>query len=71
MLRVLDECANVSANFSADPVHDLRVALRLESDIQVVPCIAHDKESVKDVVLALLEDVLELVWVEELTPVLV
>ena len=28
MLRVLDEYANVSANFSADPVHDLRVALR-------------------------------------------
>ena len=28
MLRVLDECDNVSADFSADPVHDLRVALR-------------------------------------------
>jgi len=28
MLRVLDEYGNVSANFSADPVHDLRVALR-------------------------------------------
>ena len=28
MLRVLDECENVSADFSADPVHDLRVALR-------------------------------------------
>lgn len=28
MLRVLDECAKVSADFSADPVHDLRVALR-------------------------------------------
>jgi len=28
MLRVLEECDNVSANFSADPVHDLRVALR-------------------------------------------
>jgi len=28
MLRVLDECVNVSADFSADPVHDLRVALR-------------------------------------------
>lgn len=28
MLRVLDECDNVSANFSADPVHDLRVSLR-------------------------------------------
>ena len=28
MLRVLDECDNVSANFAADPVHDLRVSLR-------------------------------------------
>jgi CHAD domain-containing protein/HD superfamily phosphodiesterase len=28
MLRVLDECDHVSADFSADPVHDLRVALR-------------------------------------------
>lgn len=28
MLRVLDECDKVSADFSADPVHDLRVALR-------------------------------------------
>jgi CHAD domain-containing protein/HD superfamily phosphodiesterase len=28
MLRVLDECDNASAGFSADPVHDLRVSLR-------------------------------------------
>lgn len=28
MLRVLDECAKVTADFSPDPVHDLRVALR-------------------------------------------
>ncbi len=28
MLRVLEECDHVSANFSPDPVHDLRVALR-------------------------------------------
>ena len=28
MLRVLEECDKVSADFSADPVHDLRVALR-------------------------------------------
>jgi CHAD domain-containing protein len=28
MLRVLDECDRASAGFSADPVHDLRVALR-------------------------------------------
>src|SRR5215471_2916037 len=28
MLRVLQECDRVSTDFSADPVHDLRVALR-------------------------------------------
>src|SRR5262252_729732 len=28
MLRALHECDGVSADFSADPVHDLRVALR-------------------------------------------
>ncbi len=28
MLRVLKECDNVAADFSADPVHDLRVSLR-------------------------------------------
>jgi CHAD domain-containing protein/HD superfamily phosphodiesterase len=28
MLQVLEECEQVSADFSADPVHDLRVALR-------------------------------------------
>jgi len=28
MLRVLDECDNVAADFRADPVHDLRVSLR-------------------------------------------
>jgi CHAD domain-containing protein/HD superfamily phosphodiesterase len=28
MLRVLEECDNVAADFGADPVHDLRVSLR-------------------------------------------
>ena len=28
MLRVLEECDNVAAHFTADPVHDLRVSLR-------------------------------------------
>lgn len=28
MTRVLEECEHVSADFSADPVHDLRVSLR-------------------------------------------
>jgi CHAD domain-containing protein len=28
MLRVLEECDRVSADFALDPVHDLRVSLR-------------------------------------------
>src|ERR1700757_5126179 len=28
MLRVLEECDKVAADFAADPVHDLRVSLR-------------------------------------------
>src|SRR3979409_727973 len=28
MMRVLEDCDRVSADFKADPVHDLRVALR-------------------------------------------
>ena len=28
MLRVLEECDHVAADFSVDPVHDLRVSLR-------------------------------------------
>src|SRR5208283_4498794 len=28
MLRVLEECEHVAADFRADPVHDLRVSLR-------------------------------------------
>ena len=28
MLRVLEECEHVSADFAPDPVHDLRVSLR-------------------------------------------
>src|SRR5579864_8418549 len=28
MLRVLEECDHVAADFGADPVHDLRVSLR-------------------------------------------
>jgi hypothetical protein len=50
---------------------DLRIALRIEPNIPVVPCVAHDKESVKAVLLTLLDEVVELVCREERTPVLV
>ncbi len=38
---------------------DIRIALRLNSDIKVIPCVATDKESVKKVLLELLYLVLE------------
>jgi len=38
---------------------DLRIALRIPNDIPVVSCVATDKESVKNVLLALLTRVLE------------
>jgi uncharacterized protein len=39
---------------------DLRIVLRVESAIKVVPCVASDKESVKQVLLELLYSILEL-----------
>lgn len=38
---------------------DLRIVLRIPKEIPVVPCVAKDKESVKGVMLALLEHILE------------
>lgn len=37
---------------------DMRIALRLDENDQLVPCVAQDKESVKQVLLALLENIL-------------
>ena len=37
---------------------DMRIALRLDENEQLVPCVAQDKESVKQVLLALLENIL-------------
>lgn len=42
------------------PPEDLRIVLRVESGIKVVPCVANDKESVKQVLLELLYSILEL-----------
>jgi uncharacterized protein len=42
------------------PPDDLRIVLRVESGIKVVPCVANDKESVKQVLLELLYSILEL-----------
>ena len=39
---------------------DLRIALRIEDDnVKLLPCVAHDKETVKDVLLELLYSILE------------
>lgn len=42
------------------PAEDLRIVLRIEPEVKVVPCIALDKESVKEVLLELLYSILEL-----------
>ncbi len=46
---------------------DLRIALRLEEEVRVLPCVAQDKESVKNVLLELLYIILEQVPEESLT----
>src|SRR5688572_4939401 len=40
-------------------IDDLRIALRLEEHVKMLPCIATDKESVKNVLLELLYSILE------------
>jgi small GTP-binding protein len=40
-------------------VDDLRVALRLDPDVKMLPCVARDRESVKSVLLELLYTILE------------
>lgn len=43
---------------------DLRIALRIDPQVKVLPCIATDKESVKSVLLELLYSILELMDAE-------
>lgn len=40
-------------------IDDLRIALRLEEGVKMLPCIANDKESVKNILLELLYGILE------------
>jgi small GTP-binding protein len=51
--------ANKQDKSDAWEVDDMRIALRLESDVKLLPCVASDKESVKNVLLALLYSILE------------
>jgi small GTP-binding protein len=53
----------VAANKQDDPEawapEDLRIALRIEENVKLLPCVATDKESVKNVLLELLYSILE------------
>jgi signal recognition particle receptor subunit beta len=51
--------ANKQDNDDAWEVNDLRIALKLDRNIKMLPCVAHDKESVKNVLLELLYSILE------------
>lgn len=51
--------ANKQDRQEAWGVSDLRIALRLDSSIKLVPCVATEKEAVKQVLLALLYSILE------------
>ncbi len=47
---------------------DLRIALRIPRDVKVIPCVATEKESVKNVVLELLYSILQMMDEEEPAP---
>jgi small GTP-binding protein len=51
--------ANKQDHDEAWNTDDLRIALRIEDGIKLLPCVARDKESVKNVLLELLYSILE------------
>lgn len=51
--------ANKQDIAEAWPADDLRIALRIEEHVKLLPCVARDKESVKSVLLELLYAILE------------
>jgi signal recognition particle receptor subunit beta len=51
--------ANKQDQEDAWPPSDLRIALKIDSRIKLLPCVARDKESVKNVLLELLYSILE------------
>jgi len=51
--------ANKQDNPDAWSPEDLRIALRIEENVKLLPCVAKDKESVKAVLLELLYSILE------------
>ena len=59
--------ANKQDDEDAWEPEDLRIILRLQQEVKVLPCVALDKESVKNVLLELLYSVLEKMDEEEQT----
>jgi small GTP-binding protein len=57
--------ANKQDDADAWDVNDIRIALRLDRQVKLLPCIARDKESVKKVLLELLYSILEEMEVDE------
>jgi signal recognition particle receptor subunit beta len=51
--------ANKQDKEDAWAVEDLRIALKLDSKVKMLPCVASDKETVKKVLLELLYSILE------------
>lgn len=51
--------ANKQDHDEAWNIDDLRIALRIDDNIKLLPCVARDKESVKNVLLELLYSILE------------
>ncbi|RMF81120.1 MAG: GTP-binding protein [Chloroflexi bacterium] len=51
--------ANKQDHPDAWQTDDMRVALRIDEDVKLLPCVAKDKESVKNVLLELLYSILE------------
>ncbi len=51
--------ANKQDHADAWSPEDLRIALRIDDDIKLLPCVAREKESVKNVLLELLYSILE------------
>jgi signal recognition particle receptor subunit beta len=51
--------ANKQDHPDAWATDDLRIALRIEESVKLLPCVAKDKESVKNVLLELLYSILE------------
>jgi small GTP-binding protein len=51
--------ANKQDKEDAWPVEDLRIALKLDKKVKMLPCVASDREQVKNVLLELLYSILE------------